>query len=134
RFGEVVSNGSQRGEKKIPEAVTFQAGAFVESMLKKLREQSFVLTKGDDAVANVARGEHVEFLAQPSTGAAVVAYGNDGTEVTDDRCVGACGSHLGGSEDKALETLEQRRQSGAAADGDHAEATLARRFLQGQKL
>ncbi len=130
-FGEVVRDGGESGEEEIAEAVAFEAGALVEAMLEELREQSFILAESDDAVADIAGRKHVEFLAQASAGAAIVADGDYGAEIADDRRIGPCRSHFRRSESKALESLEQSGEPGTATDGDHAEATLARSFLQG---
>jgi hypothetical protein len=65
--------------------VAFKAGALVEAVTKKLREQRFVLAEGNDAVPDVAGREHVEFFAQAPAGSAVVADRDDGTKVTNDR-------------------------------------------------
>src|SRR5271167_2703671 len=51
------------------------------SMLSSLRR----LAQGDDTVADVARRKHVEFLAQASAGATVIADRDHGTEVANDR-------------------------------------------------
>ncbi len=83
-FGEILSDGSERREKKIAEAVAFKARAFFEAMAEKLGEQGFIFAEGDDAVADVAGRKHVEFFAQASAGAAVVADGDDGAEIAND--------------------------------------------------
>src|SRR5580693_4697876 len=43
-------------------------------------------------------------------------------------------SHLGGSQGEEFQALEQRGESGAAANGDHAQAAFARGFFRGQKV
>jgi hypothetical protein len=100
-------------------------------MLEELREQSFILTEGDDAIADITGRKHVELFAQAAAGAAIVTDGDNGAEVPDDGRIGPCATYLRGSKNEALESLEQSRKSGTAADGDHVEATLARSFIHG---
>ena len=88
RFGEIVSDGSERGQKKIAEAVAFEAGAFFEAVTEKLGEQSFIFAEGDNAVADVAGRQHVEFFAQAAAGAAIVADRDDGAKIADHRRTG----------------------------------------------
>src|SRR6185312_3722350 len=89
RFAEISSQRCQRGKKQIAKAVAFEAGAFIESMLKNLREQSFVFRQRNNAVAYVAWRKHVELFAQASTGAAIVSYGHHGAQFGDASEIGA---------------------------------------------
>src|SRR5580693_702142 len=134
RFREIMSDRSQRRQKKIAKAVTLEAGAFLEAMAKKLREQSLILAERDDTVADVARRKHVEFLAQASAGASVVADRDHSAKVANEGRIGLGGGHLRRGEREALESLEQRGEARASADGDHAEATLARGLLHRQQI
>ena len=118
-FAEVVGDGGQRGQKQIAEAVAFEARSFYEAMLKQARQQGFVFGERDDAVANVAGREHVELFAQASAGAAVVADRDHGAQFADLRMVGLAQS--AGPGDVTLQSLQQGREAGAAADGDHAQ-------------
>ena len=63
-------------------------------MLEELGEQGFILAEGDDAIANVAGREHVEFFAQASAGASVIANRDDGAEVANDRHAGRIAARL----------------------------------------
>ena len=100
--------------------LALQTGAFIEPVTKKFREQGFVFAEGDDAVANIPGRKHVEFLAQTSAGAAVVADRDHGAQFADLRMV--CLSQSAGPGNVTLEALEQGGKTGAAADGDHAQA------------
>src|SRR5579863_5563806 len=101
-------------------------------MAKELREQGLVFAEGDDAIANVARREHVELFAEASAGTAVVADRNHGAKVADDGRIRTRGGDFRRSECEALEAFQKSGKAGAAADGDHAESTLARSFFQGR--
>ena len=83
-FGKIGSQGSERGQKQIAEAVTFESRAFVEAVTEKPGQQGFVFAEGDDAVADVAGRKHVEFLAQAAAGAAVVADRDHGAQIAND--------------------------------------------------
>src|SRR5208283_3055110 len=121
RFGEVMSDGSQRRQEQIAEAMALKPGAPIEAVLKMLRQESFIFAQGDNAIADIARREHVQFLAQSSAGTAVVADGNHGAEVANSRCIRPRGSHLRGCESEALKSLEQSGEPGTTTNGDYAE-------------
>src|SRR5580704_5889199 len=72
-LAEILGDGSQRRQKKIAEAVAFEARAFLEAVLEQLRQKGFVFGESHDAVANVAGRQHVEFFAEAPAGTAVVA-------------------------------------------------------------
>src|ERR1700678_678991 len=99
---EIMSDGGQRRQEQIAEAVTLEAGAFFKAVTEELREQSFIFAEGDDAIANVAGRKHVEFFAQASAGTAVIADGDYGTEVANDGRAGLGHGHFRGSEGEAL--------------------------------
>ena len=74
RLGKISSDRGQGRQKKISEAMAFQAGAFLEAVLEQSRKQGFVFGEGNDAIAHVARRKHVEFFAQTAAGSAIVAH------------------------------------------------------------
>jgi hypothetical protein len=82
--------------------VTAQTLALGEAVAKEIGHQGFVVGKRHETVADVARRQHAELLLKPPGGAAVVADRHDGGEIA--RSV--------------LEPAKQRREPGAAADGD----------------
>ncbi len=100
-----------------------------EAVLEELREEVLVLGEGDEAVADVAGGKHVEVFAETAGGAAVVGDGDDGGELADEggemleRRVGD-GGGASGRGDEGLESAEERGEAGSAADGD--DSKLAR--------
>jgi hypothetical protein len=90
-------------------------------MLKQTGEQGFVLGESDDAIADVAGRQHVEFFAQASAGAAVIADGHDRAQFTDFRLVRFGRSPR--AADIALESFEESGQTGAATDGDYMQVS-----------
>src|SRR5271169_3063770 len=54
RLGEVSRDRSQRGQKKIAEAVALEPRTFLKAMLEEPREQSLVFRECNDAVSYVA--------------------------------------------------------------------------------
>ncbi len=132
-LGEVAGDAGKRGDEEIAEAVATEAAAF-EAVLEEAGEQMLVFGKGDQAIADVAWGEHLELFAEPAGGATVVGDGDDGGEVADKtgRVVGrlrlrgpsvAALDSVGGTGrgDKALQAAEQRGKASASADGDDTE-------------
>ena len=115
---------------KISETVAFEAGAFVEAMLEELGEQSLILAEGDDAIANVAGREHVEFFAQASAGASVIANRDYGAEIANHGRAWGRRRQLRGSEREAFESLEKSGEARTAADSHDAKTTLAGGLLQ----
>jgi hypothetical protein len=96
-------------------------------VLEELGEQMLVLREGDEAVADVAGGKHVEVFAEAAGGATVVGDGDDGGEVADEageRVAVAEGRNAGRGGGVALEAAEQRGEASPATDGD--DAKLAR--------
>ena len=91
--------------------------AALEAETEELREELLFLGQSDDAVADVARRQHPEFLAQDAGAAAFVGDGDDRAEPFDrPHSVGV---------DVSLQAAEQRREAGAAADGDDVQAMVA---------
>src|SRR5581483_9464500 len=105
---EVAGHAAHRRQKKIAERMSAQPLALGEAEAKEIGDERFVVGQRDQAVANVAGRKDAEFLLQPPRRAAVIADGYDGREVA-----GA-----------PLQTAQQRRQAGAAADGDDFVALL----------
>ena len=95
--------------------------------------------KRNNAVAHVARRQHVEVLAQPAAGAAVIADGDHGAKFGDGDGPTAAESELARAEssgfargsssrrrcDVLLQSLQQGGKSGAAANGKHAQFACA---------
>ena len=133
RFGKVRGQRRQRREKKIAEAVSLQARSFIETMTEELREQGLVFAEGDNAVADVARGEHVQFLAQAPAGAAIVTDRHHRTEIANHgRFSGR--RHLRRRQHVALESLEQCGKTGAPANSNHAETARLGSLRKGREL
>ncbi len=97
-----------------------EAGAFVEAMTKKPRQQSFVLTQGNNAIADVARRKHVEFFAEASAGAAIVTDGHHGGKITDQERIVPVARRVRGS-NEPLQAFQKSGKTGAATDGDDPE-------------
>jgi len=111
-----------------------QAAAGVEAVLKKAREQRFVLGEGDHAVANVARRQDAVFAAEAAGASAVIGDRDDGGEIGDGAL--AIRGAVGAARDVFLEATEERGQARAAAESDDArEAADLRtvRFIGGRK-
>src|SRR6185437_6963580 len=117
RFAEISSQRCQGGQKKIAKAVAFEAGAFIESMLKNFREKSFVFRQRNNAVAHVAWRKHVELFAQSSAGAAIVSYGHHRAEFGDVSEIGP-GRKLWirRADHIFLESLKKRGKTSASAN------------------
>ena len=127
-LGEVAGDAGERGEEEVAEAVAFEV-ALGEAVLEEAAEQVLVLGEGDEAVADVAGGKHVEVFAEAAGGATVVGDGDDGGELADEGgeiLEGGVSERggAGGRGDEGLETAQERGETGAAADGD--DAKLAR--------
>src|SRR5450432_2055905 len=99
---KIRSDGSERRQKEIAEAVPFEAGAFVEAVAKEFREQRFVSAEGDDAVANVARRKHVQLFAQAAAGSAVVADGDHSAQIADNGGICPSSANLPGRKRETL--------------------------------
>ena len=125
--GKVAGNLGERGDKEVAEVVSLERVAAAEAMGEEPGQQIFFLAERDHAVAQVAGRQHVEVLAQAAGGAAVVGDGDHGGEVGDE--AGLARARLAGGADVAAQSAQQRGETGAAADGDHAQRPPeARRF------
>ena len=128
-FGKIRRQGCERRKKQIAEAVPFESRSFSEAVAEELGEQGLVFAQGDDAVAYVARGKHVEFFAQTATGATIVADRNHGAQISNDRRV-KFGRNFRGPGYEALKARKQRGKSCTAADSNNAQSALARGLLR----
>ena len=124
-LGEVAGDAGEGGEEEVAEAVAFEI-AVGEAVLEEAGEEGFVLGEGDEAVADVAGGQHLEVFAEAAGGTAVVGDGDDGREFADE-----CGKVLeggvgegrgaGGRGDKGLEAAQEGREASSSTDGDDSE-------------
>ena len=104
----------ERHQEQVAEAVSLEAAARLKPVLEQARQQRGILAQRHHAIADVARGQHVELAPQPPGAAAVVGDGHDGGDVHR----GRRGIHAPGV---VFEPFEQRGEPGAAADGDDPE-------------
>jgi hypothetical protein len=63
-LGKVAGHLGQRGDEKIPKAVAAEFPFRVKAMAEEPREQLLVPGQSNHAIAQVARGEHVEIAPQ----------------------------------------------------------------------
>ena len=119
-FGEVPGNVGERGQEKIAEIVADEAASGMKTILEEAAEKSLIFGKGDHAVANVAGRKDTVFAAKAAGTAAVVGYGNNGSELGN-RAV-RIGMLVAAADDVLLEPAKKRRESGAAAKSNHAES------------
>ena len=63
-MGKIAGNLSQCRDKQIAEAVPIQPVAGAEAVGEEAGQQVLFFAQGHHAVAQVARGQHVEVLAQ----------------------------------------------------------------------
>src|ERR1017187_7716946 len=112
-LGEISRDGGERRQEKIAEAVALQPGALLEAMLEESREQGLIFGKRDDPIAYVARREHVELFAEAAARTAIVTNGHHATQFADG---GLTRSSQRRRQNITLESLQQRRQAGAAPD------------------
>src|SRR5580704_16180361 len=105
-LAEIFGNGSKSCKKKIAEAMAFQSRPFYESMLEQLGEQSLIFGKRNDAVADVTWRQHVQFFAQASAGATVIADGNHGAKIRNFGFPRFRGGSIHGWTDIPLQSLE----------------------------
>ena len=115
---------SESSEEKIAEIVANEAVARMEAILKEAAQQSFVLRKGDHAIADVTRREDAIFAAEAAGAAAVIRDRDDGGEIGD----GALGADMifDAPGDVLFEAAKERGKAGAAAKSDNAEAARKR--------
>src|SRR5262245_58420796 len=83
RFGKVASDFRQRCQKEISKAVSAKLAVATKAMTKETRQQRRVFRERDHAVADVARRQHLQFVAQASGTATVVGNSNDGRQTLD---------------------------------------------------
>lgn len=91
-----------------------QAGAARETVLKEAAEQRFVGRQCDQTVADVAGREDVVVAAQAAGAASVVRDGDDGGQIGE----GQADKRAATATDIALETAEQRGETGATTESD----------------
>ena len=99
---EVAGNVGHRDDEEVAEAMALETIAVSEAILEELRHQRFGVREGGDVLANVAWWQYSELALKSPGAAAVIGY-------RDDRCDVA---------GVLLEATQQRREAGAAADGD----------------
>ena len=116
---KVAGDLSQRGDKQIAEVVALQRVAAAKAMGEKLDQQVFFFAQRHHAVAQVAGRQHVEALAQPAGGAAVVGHRDHCGQVGDQPPAARIG--LAGSGHMPAQPAQQRGEARAAADGHHAQ-------------
>ena len=80
RVREVVGHVGERGQHQVADRVSVQAVAGAEPVLEDVGDQRVIVRQRREAVADVARRNHVELGAQPSRAAAVVGGRHDGDE------------------------------------------------------
>jgi hypothetical protein len=81
--GEVAGDFAERSDEEVPKAMAAESGPRSEAVGKEFRKEVLFRAESDHAVANVAGREHVEVLAKPAGGSAVISYGDDGREIRD---------------------------------------------------
>ena len=93
----------ERRDDEVAERVAGEALALGEAVLEERPEKPGVLVgQRDEAVADVARRQHAELLAQLAARSSVVGHRDDGARL----------------ETEVHEAAEHRGKAGAAADGD----------------
>ena len=80
---KIAGDLGQRGHKQVAEVVPLQRVAAAKAMGEELRQQVLFLAQRHHAVAQVARRQHVEVLAQPAGRAAVVGHRDHRGQVGD---------------------------------------------------
>src|SRR6476661_472418 len=109
--------------------MSFQTGSLFEAVPEKFRQQSFVFAEGDDAVANVIRRKHIEFLAQASAGSTIVADRDHGGEISNYGRIWRPAASVRSREDIALQAFQKGGQARSAANGNHSQASCLRGLL-----
>jgi hypothetical protein len=85
-----------------------------ETVLKKTGEQRRILAQRHQAIADVARRQHIEVAAQAAGAATIVGDGDDGGDFeAGNRRVAGLG--------EILQPLQQRRKSRSTTDRNHPE-------------
>ena len=104
-----------------------------EAVLKQAGEQGFFFTESNHTVADITRRQDVELAAQTTGTAAVIGDCDDGSDI--DKRFAAFGIVS-----VFFEAVEQRREAGAAANGndfersDHADCAGTVLALTGQHV
>ena len=106
RVEEVPRDVGEGGEEEVSEAVAREMPLAREPELEQLRHQGLDVRQGDEAVSDVARGKHLELLAQAPGAAPVVGHGDHGRQVGD------------APAEVALQGGEDHGETRAAADRD----------------
>src|ERR1051325_7867835 len=89
-----------------------------ETVLEKPSQQRLIFGQGNDAVADVARWQDVEFLAQASAGTAIVSDSNYRSQVAD---AGNSAIRARGIADVVAQSLEVCRYPSSAPNGDDSQ-------------
>src|SRR5215218_3478645 len=101
---EAAGDLGQRGDEQVAQGVSIELGTgLVESVLKESRHQRFIVGERDKTVPNIAWSRNVVGGADLACAAAVICHRYD----------------RGNGDVVALQTAQQRREAGSAADGDH---------------
>jgi len=109
-----VSKISEESRTASLKSLVMDVSAARNRFLKEARQQGRIFGEGDDAVANIARRQHVEFLAQPPAGAAIIADRDHGAKFVDLKTARLLRG--AGPGDITFEPLQQGRQTGAATN------------------
>ena len=75
-LAKVAGDFSEGGDEEVAKVVALERVALAEAVIEEAREQVFFFAEGNHAVAKVARGQHVEVLAQPAGGTTIVGDGD----------------------------------------------------------
>ena len=82
RLSEVPGDACESGEEEIAKAVAVEV-ALRETVLEELGEEVLILREGDEAVAEVAGGEHVQIFAETTGGTSVIGDSDDCGQIAD---------------------------------------------------
>src|SRR5260370_29270238 len=80
-LGKVAGDGRERGRKQISETVAFKIAGTAETVLKEPGDKVLIFRYGNQAVANIARRNNIQFAPQPAAGATIVTDGHNGGEI-----------------------------------------------------
>ena len=117
-MGKVAGDLGERGDKEIAKVVAPEPVAGAEAVGKEFGQQILFGTERNHAVTQVSRGQHVEVFSEPARGAAIVCYGDDRSKIRD---LQRDGSSPIRKAYMTPEPAQQRRETGAAADGYNAQ-------------
>ena len=121
-LSEVAGHFGKSGDEEVAEVVAAQFAALAEAMTEELGDEFFIFGESDHAVAEVARGQHVEVAAETSAGAAIVGDGDDRGEIGNERSGGELGTQGGAVRDAELEAAQQGGKACSTAKSDDAQA------------